>query len=90
METPKQSPDAPLWSLPLSLRPRVDAVGMSSVGILPEERYLPGPAWQIGLFEGETTIELIRGKRTWAWPIAPGLSLSSRPGARGSTRRRAA
>jgi len=71
METPKQSPDEPLWSLPLSLRPRVDAVGVSSVGILPEERYLPMPSWQIGLFEGETAVELTRGKRTWQWPVGP-------------------
>jgi len=71
METLNPSPDSPFWSLPLSFQPRVDAMGMSSVGILPEERYLPVPTWQIGLFEGETTVELTRGKLTWRWSIAP-------------------
>ena len=63
--------NAPTWSLPLCLQPRVDAVGMSSVGILPEERYHPISSWQIGLFEGETTVELTHGRRTWRWSIGP-------------------
>jgi len=66
-----ETPPYPTWTLPLSLAPRVSAVGTASIGILPVERYHPVPFWQIGLFEGETTVDLEVGAHTWRWPVGP-------------------
>lgn len=62
----------PGWILPLRRQPAVLAVGRALVGRLETETYNPVGYWQIGFFEGATTVELTRGRKRWRLAIEAG------------------
>jgi len=62
----------PCWVLHLRRQPEVLAAGRALVGRLESETYVPVPYWQLGFFEGTTTVELTRGGRCWQLHLMPG------------------
>lgn len=44
-------------------------MGYSPVGVERVERYTPAPTWQLGLFEGPTSLVLRKGRRRWCLMI---------------------
>lgn len=63
--------EVPRWLLPLRSQPDILHVGSAPVGVLKVEQYRPVTYWQVGLFEGSTTVMLSTGGKSWRLSLSP-------------------
>ncbi len=70
--SPSASTVMPGWVVPLRRQPEVLAAGRAVMGRLETETYVPVPYWQLGFFEGATTVELTKARKRWRLEIRPG------------------
>jgi AraC-like DNA-binding protein len=62
--------EMPVWKIPLREQPEIVSISYSPMGIQRREEYSHNPScWQIGFFDGPTSVTLTRGSSRWQFDI---------------------
>ena len=64
--------EKPVWKIPLRTQPEIVSVSYTPMGIQRREEYSHDQScWQIGFFDGPTSVTLTRGSSRWQFDIGP-------------------